>query len=57
MDEYIIAYQNDTQYQKYLQRYFGMVKCIDDNMGQLLDFLDNEGLSDDKNCNVVGFVY
>ena len=29
-----------------MQRYFGMVKCIDDNIGRLLDFLDKNGLTD-----------
>lgn len=40
-------YENSQNYQVHLQQYFGMVKCIDDNIGKLLDFLDNEGLKDD----------
>ncbi|MEQ9289093.1 MAG: sulfatase [Cyclobacteriaceae bacterium] len=32
--------------QKKMQQYFGMVKCIDDNIGRVLDFLDKEGLSE-----------
>lgn len=27
--------------------YFGMVKCIDDNVGRLLDYLDEKGLAED----------
>ncbi|MCL7764524.1 sulfatase-like hydrolase/transferase [Polaribacter sp. Z014] len=29
-----------------MQRYFGMVKCIDDNVGRILDFLDKNNLTD-----------
>lgn len=29
-----------------MSQYFGMVKCIDDNVGKLCDFLKNEGLYD-----------
>ncbi|MFY0652869.1 MAG: sulfatase [Cyclobacteriaceae bacterium] len=36
-----------TEYeQEKMQRYFGMVKCIDDNVGRLLKFLDLNGLRD-----------
>ncbi|MCW2120310.1 sulfatase [Flavobacterium sp. 7A] len=34
-----------------MQRYFGMVKCIDDNVGRILDFLDKNNLT--KNTIVV----
>jgi len=34
-----------------MQRYFGMVKCIDDNVGRILTFLDKNNLS--KNTIVV----
>lgn len=29
-----------------MQRYFGMVKCIDDNVGRILDFLDRNELAE-----------
>ncbi|WP_083634246.1 sulfatase-like hydrolase/transferase [Saccharicrinis aurantiacus] len=29
-----------------MQRYFGMVKCIDDNVGRILQFLDDNDLAD-----------
>lgn len=32
--------------QKQMQWYFGMVKCIDDNIGRMLAYLENEGLAD-----------
>lgn len=37
--------------QKSMAQYFGMVKCIDDNVGRILKFLKDEGL--DKNTIVV----
>ncbi|VGO22454.1 sulfatase family protein [Pontiella sulfatireligans] len=37
--------------QKHMQDYFGMVKCIDDNVGRLLQFLEANGL--DENTIVV----
>lgn len=33
--------------QEQMQWYFGMVKCIDDNVGRILDYLKKEGLEDD----------
>lgn len=32
--------------QSQMADYFGMVKCIDDNVGRILTFLDNEGLTE-----------
>ena len=32
--------------QKNMQQYYGMVKCIDDNIGRLLTFLKDEGLEE-----------
>ncbi len=32
--------------QKSVREYFGMVKCIDDNVGRILDFLDENGLAE-----------
>ena len=32
--------------QKSMAQYFGMVKCIDDNVGRILDFLDENGLAE-----------
>ena len=37
--------------QNRISEYFGMVKCIDDNVGRILDYLEAEGL--DKNTIVV----
>jgi len=37
--------------QKQMQQYFGMVKCIDDNVGEILSYLKAQGL--DKNTIVV----
>lgn len=43
-DLYLKEYEESDFYQSYMQQYFGMIKCIDDNVGKLLDFLDNNGL-------------
>ncbi|WP_343330534.1 sulfatase [Polaribacter staleyi] len=32
--------------QKQMQIYFGMVKCVDDNVGRILDFLDENNLTE-----------
>ncbi len=32
--------------QKHMQDYFGMVRCIDDNIGRVLDYLDENGLAE-----------
>jgi arylsulfatase A-like enzyme len=36
---------NDLEQDK-MQRYFGMVKCIDDNVGRILNFLDENNLTE-----------
>jgi len=41
----------DKLNQQSMAQYYGMVKCIDDNVGRLLDFLQAEGL--DKNTIVL----
>ena len=38
--------QADTLKQKPMSRYFGMVKCIDDNVGKLMAFLRESGLEE-----------
>ena len=38
--------QSDSLKQGLMTRYFGMVKCIDDNVGKLLAFLKTSGLED-----------
>ena len=44
--------QTDSLKQGLLTRYFGMVKCIDDNVGKLLTFLQESGL---ENNTIVVF--
>src|SRR5581483_3458400 len=34
-------------YQQYMKRYLACVAAVDENVGRLLDFLDQEGLSED----------
>lgn len=35
------------KYQRYMKRYLGTIASVDDNVGRLLDYLDDEGLSED----------
>ena len=42
---------NDTQkmkwkYQRYMQDYLATISSVDDNVGRVLDYLDESGLSD-----------
>lgn len=37
---------SEEKYQRVMQQYFGMVKCIDDNMGRILNFLDENNLAE-----------
>ena len=43
-EEYLLDYQDSNKFQRYLQQYFGMVKCIDDNVGQLMNYLKEAGI-------------
>jgi arylsulfatase A-like enzyme len=45
VDEHLENYEGF--FQDYLQQYFGMVKCIDDNIGKLLDYLQRTGIDND----------
>ena len=47
MDEYIEEYENGKFYQNFMKKYFGMVKCIDYNVGKLLGYLRDAGLEED----------
>jgi len=44
--DYLDEYQNRDFYQESLQSYFGMVKCIDDNVGKLMSYLKESGIDD-----------
>ncbi|OJJ49314.1 hypothetical protein ASPZODRAFT_129753 [Penicilliopsis zonata CBS 506.65] len=37
----------EFKFQRYMQRYLRTIQSIDDNVGRLLDFLDDEGLAED----------
>ena len=39
--------KSKAAYQKYLHDYLGCVKAVDENVGRVLDFLDQSGLADD----------
>ncbi len=38
--------QKKWNYQKYMRRYLGVIASVDENMGRLLDYLDEAGLTD-----------
>ncbi len=44
---YLEEFENSESYQHHMSQYFGMVKLIDDNVGKILDYLDNNGLAED----------
>lgn len=43
----ISSWENDAIVQKGMQNVFGMIKLIDDNVGKMLQFFDDENLVDD----------
>ena len=47
MDEFLEEYGNGEEYQNYLKKYFGMVKCIDNNVGKLIQVLKNSEIEED----------
>jgi len=50
-DEMIKSIENDDKWQTNMRNYFGMVKLIDDKVGQLLSFLEKNG--QDENTIIV----
>lgn len=50
-DEYLDDYEKRHFYQEYMRSYFGMVKCIDDNVGKLFSYLQRVGI--DNNTIIV----
>ena len=45
-EKHLEDYQNDYFYQNSMRKYFGMVKCIDVNIGKLLSYLEDAGLDE-----------
>ena len=50
-EAFLKKFENGNFYQNYMQQYFGMVKCIDENVGKLLGFLEGKGV--DENTIVI----
>jgi arylsulfatase A-like enzyme len=50
-DTLLEEYEKSYFYQQYMQRYFAMIKCIDDNVGKMLHYLKRTGL--DENTIIV----
>ena len=51
VDAYLDDYENGPFWQDHMQQYYGMVKCIDYNIGKLMDTLARNGI--DENTIVV----
>ena len=47
MVEIIAEVENDEKWQTMMRNYFGMVKLLDDKVGELMEFLKTSGLYDD----------
>lgn len=45
-EDFLEKFENGRFYQNYMQQYFGMVKCIDENVGKLLGFLEEKGVEE-----------
>uniref|UniRef100_A0A7S3PVI5 Sulfatase N-terminal domain-containing protein n=1 Tax=Chaetoceros debilis TaxID=122233 RepID=A0A7S3PVI5_9STRA len=50
-EAFLEKFENGRFYQNYMQQYFGMVKCIDENVGKLLGFLEEKAV--DENTIVI----
>jgi arylsulfatase A-like enzyme len=47
-DEEMSAFESKYYFQNFsMKQYYGMVKCIDDNMGELIEFLKRKGIYND----------
>ncbi len=51
IDAYLKEYEQNEFWQQYMQQYFGMIKCVDDNVGRLLAHLKAKDIN--KNTIVV----
>ncbi len=47
VDEFLDDYEADNYWQDHMQQYYGMVKCIDDNIGKLMSSIKGEGIDED----------
>ena len=47
VDNFVTEYENKERWQKLMRQYYGMVKCIDDNLGKLMRAIKDVGIDDD----------
>jgi len=47
-EAYIDNYEQRKVWQSHMQQYFSMVECIDENVGKLLDHLEEKGIVDNS---------
>uniref|UniRef100_A0A7S3V7R5 Sulfatase N-terminal domain-containing protein n=1 Tax=Chaetoceros debilis TaxID=122233 RepID=A0A7S3V7R5_9STRA len=44
MEEFLDAFEKSDWWQDYMRKYFGMVRCIDENIGKLLNSIKGSGI-------------
>ncbi len=47
VDQYIDDYEASEYWQNHMQQYYGMVKCVDDNIGKLMNSIKRAGVDED----------
>lgn len=47
IDELLSEYESSNDWQIYMRWYFGMVACLDENIGKILDAIEDLGIQDD----------
>ena len=47
MGEFLDAFESSDWWQDYMQKYFGMVACLDENVGKLLNSIKGNGIEND----------
>ena len=45
-EEEMLQFEKGAKFQNHISQYFGMVKCIDDNLGNLMSFIKKQGIED-----------
>ena len=53
-EDYTQKQLQQWNYQQLMRRFMGALKALDDNVGKLLDFLDNEGIADETIVVITG---
>lgn len=57
IDDLFSEYENSNEWQQYMRWYFGMVACLDENIGKILDAIENMGVQDDTVSFIVLYCF